>query len=335
MANPFLGGLDFLNHTIKHWNQPATEAFWENDFCQFAYRANGVLSVKPHQSEKPPLILSAGIHGNETLPIEWLNLTVMRLINDEQTLSRPVLFVLGNPKAMSLQQRFESLNLNRLFCGEWRNQDQSNYETRRAELLENVISGFYQDEKRFSPKDWLHLDLHTAIRGSFREKFAVYPFVKDRTAPEYLPKMLKQAGVESLLLMHKEANTFSSYTSRKFGMESLTIELGKVKPFGQNSQEDLVDFNQTLLGYLAGNLDTKSQDPEIFCVDKEIIHCGEGFELNLSESGFNFTEYPPETWIWKEHNKEKGKEGYTQWIVFPNTQVPKGQRAGLILRKSP
>lgn len=45
-------------------------------------------------------MLSAGIHGNETAPIELLNQLVNDLLSGSRTLAVRLLVVLGNPAAM-------------------------------------------------------------------------------------------------------------------------------------------------------------------------------------------------------------------------------------------
>lgn len=60
-------------------------------------------------------ILSAGIHGNETAPVELLDAIVDDIIDGQLTPIVRLLVILGNPAALAQQSRFVETNLNRLF----------------------------------------------------------------------------------------------------------------------------------------------------------------------------------------------------------------------------
>src|SRR5690606_41080425 len=78
-----------------------------------------------------------------------------------------------------------------------------------------------------------HYDLHTAIRPSKRERFALYPFVPGRSVPGTQCTFLLEAEVETLLLQHQVSTVFSSFTASLLKAESFTVELGKVERFGE------------------------------------------------------------------------------------------------------
>ncbi len=79
------------------------------------------LSLAPPPGRPNPnnesLIVSAGIHGNETAPIEVLNHLLNELIDGQWQLACPALLILGNPMSMDAGQRFIDVNLNRRFVG--------------------------------------------------------------------------------------------------------------------------------------------------------------------------------------------------------------------------
>ncbi len=61
------------------------------------------------------MVLSVGIHGNETAPIELLGASLARLEAGLLRLGSPVLVILGNLEAIRAGTRFVNTNLNRLF----------------------------------------------------------------------------------------------------------------------------------------------------------------------------------------------------------------------------
>jgi succinylglutamate desuccinylase len=57
------------------------------------------------------------------------------------------------------------------------------------------------------------------------------------------------------------------------------------------------------------------------------------WEFFIPDDALNFTEYPPGTLIWRDGDQEYRVGGEPEYIVFPNPNVPVGQRAGLLLHK--
>src|SRR5690606_22241342 len=222
----------WLAHTLAHAGQAASEATCTlGNGIRVRRAAIGILELLPpgEASQSEALIVSAGIHGNETAPVELLNALVDDILSEQLPLAIPLLLILGNPEAMVLQQRFVGQNLNRLFCGAHQGQD--DMEAQRARLIETACREFAERH----PGALCHYDLHTAIRPSLREKFALYPYCGNGKRPRDSQKnLLLEAVVGTLLLQHKMASTFSSYTANELAAESFTLELGKVHPFGQN-----------------------------------------------------------------------------------------------------
>jgi succinylglutamate desuccinylase len=138
-----------------------------------------------------------------------------------------ILFLFGNPEAMRKGERFVEQDVNRLFNG--RHEQSSGSEAMRAAELERWrrVSSACRTAR-------LHYDLHTAIRGSKIEQFALYPWKEGRQHSRRELARLRAAGMEAVLLQNKPSITFSSYTYDKLGAEAFTLELGKARPFGQN-----------------------------------------------------------------------------------------------------
>lgn len=322
---------DWLSHTLA--NAGLTTAVSDvalPDGGRLKRLATGVLCVHPAQVSGPHTILSAGVHGNETAPIEILNALVQSLLEGNLTATCPTLLILGNPPAMVTEQRFVTYNMNRLFSGAHQHPDyRTCYETERAAQLEQFCLAFTEGAERL-----VHYDLHTAIRPSHREKFALYPWVPDRTITGDQCRFLLDADVDTLLLQHTGATTFSAFTAVDLGGESLTVELGKVRPFGENNPEEFRGIDQALRRHLRGEpAPATGRKLTRFEVVHEIIHTGDHFHFHVSDDTPNFTEFPPGTIIWEDRTTEYRVGDQPEAIVFPNPSVPKGHRVGLMVRE--
>jgi succinylglutamate desuccinylase len=105
-------------------------------------------------------------------------------------------------------ERYLDYDLNRLFAGAHQQQP-----TRGGSLCRLAGTTGRAFFPRHRPRYRLHYDLHTAIRGSVYEKFAIYPFLQQRHTIVAQLAWLRHCGIEAVLLHSKPANTFSYYTS--------------------------------------------------------------------------------------------------------------------------
>jgi succinylglutamate desuccinylase len=101
-----------------------------------------VLELTPTAKSDLSLLLSTGIHGNETAPVEIVDLLLRALYRNEIALKCRVLVVLGNPPALAQNKRYLVSDINRMFGGRWSQFPQSD-ETARAAWLENVVTAFF------------------------------------------------------------------------------------------------------------------------------------------------------------------------------------------------
>lgn len=332
-ADLFGNEADWLNHTLATGDRACPEAVLPVPCGQVKQLGTGLLRFEPERSGPgdPALVLSAGIHGNETAPVELLNRLVNSILDGQITVTIPLLLILGNPPAMVAGSRFVEHNLNRLFCGAWRDYPQG-YESRRAAQLEAECRAF----RNHHPGPLRHYDLHTAIRPSRREKFALYPFVEGREIPQAELDFLTEAGIGTVLLQHKAGTTFSSFSSAHLAAESFTLELGKVHPFGHNNAATVADL-EAALARMCRNAPAPRHGPErqpdTFTVVHEIINTGDQFRFHIADDVANFTEYPPGTLIWEDDQGEYRVGAQPEAIVFPNRDVPVGHRVGLMVRR--
>jgi succinylglutamate desuccinylase len=299
------------------------------------------------QTENTPcFVISFGIHGNETAPIECCFQLISELLSGKWQVACPVLFLFGNPEAAKKQVRFCDENLNRLFPSQIDSQgippsqnhgmlETSNLEKMRAKLLQTRINQF----KSAHPNQPLfHYDLHTAIRDSYVERFALRPFILNRTPCTHTQKaVLASMGIEVLLEQHKPATTFASWTALTHLATSFTLELGKVHPFGENDLSKFKNVINTLRALLTNDLPSNLSHSvaidkiKIYKVCHEIIHTGEDFHFYIDDATPNFTVYKKGYRIWSSNKEEYSVTRDAEWIVFPNRHVPKGQRAGLMV----
>lgn len=281
------------------------------------------------------IVLSCGIHGNETGPIEMLDAIVKDIIAGKIIVRNRLLCILGNPLATSQEKRFEEENLNRLFSG--LHQGRDNYEAKRAAELEQHLERFFQHQNSNNAKR-IHYDLHTAIRGSKYSQFIVCPHQEESEFDQDSLAFFQMCGIKTALLSHKPSGTFSYLSSHQHGAQAFTVELGKVKPFGKNNPENFKKIMSGLSCLIEGQkFKTKHLDTdkfEIFEVKHELLKLSDSFVLNLDDDVQNFQHMPLGYQL---TNDIDGGFTITQddlAIVFPNENIPVGQRAGLLVSKA-
>lgn len=297
----------------------------------------GVLRVEPSTPNNTDLVISSGVHGNETAPIEIIDKLVEKIINEELIVSSRVLFIIGNPVAMNLSKRFDVENMNRLFNG--KHEGKTHHEAIRAKQLEEYVTDFYQSRDTSSNTvNRLHYDLHTAIRPSKYKKFAIYPYPDGKPWDKSQLEFFLSSDINTILLGHQPAGTFSYFTSHQFNAHGFTVELGKVKPFGENNPQDFIHITQNLERLISGeDVPTKAfdnSDFNLFQVKHELLKQSDSFKLNISNDVENFTSFEKGFQLTEDSGNGYRIEETGEAIVFPNEQIPIGQRAGLVVVKT-
>ncbi|MGB0937323.1 MAG: succinylglutamate desuccinylase [Colwellia sp.] len=289
------------------------------------------------------IVLSSAVHGNETAPIEICNALIKKLILGELSLAHRVLFLFGNPASINIGKRFVEENLNRLFSG-GHSKDQGqgagliNNERHRALLLENTVRDFFvsgseQASLQGKEVERFHYDLHTAIRGSKNDKFSVYPFRHNKPWVKSQLQFMLACGVNTILFSNSPTTTFSYFSSNEFGAHAFTVELGKVRPFGENNMENFAKVESSLTDLVSGQAitlrDYSVEDFSFFEIDQIIDRHHQQFTLHFDDDVENFTDFPIGTVIATdgENQIKTHKEG--EAIIFPNANVAIGQRAML------
>lgn len=329
---------DFLKLTLEHANYLEPFSFTLASGTEVQIWNTGVICFEPVQLTNNDIVLSCGVHGNETAPIEICAALVQDLLLGRLTLKHRLLVLFANPPAINASTREISENLNRLFSGTHSKIDgENNAERMRAKALEQYVSQFYNAARvtGLVSRNRCLYDLHTAIRGSRFEKFAVYPFLHNKPWQKAQFEFLQACDVTTVLLMQTPATTFSYYASNTHGADSFTIELGKVRPFGQNDMTRFAKVNHALRQLVSEDAVTTVSFAEsqfqLYQVYRAINKQTDAFELHFADDVENFTSYPVGTLLASDGEIEYRVEQEGEALIFPNAKVAKGQRAMLMV----
>lgn len=306
--------------------EPAQKTQMTVGGTRLRWLAEGALEVTPPPAHDSglDLLLSAGVHGNETAPVELLDTLIHAIARGDLRPRVRILFLIGNPAALRRQVRFVEQDINRLFNG--RHELSSGLEAIRACELERLAASFFHPPGR----QRLHYDLHTSARGSRIEPFALCPWQEGRDPSTSGFAWLRRLGVAAAVLQGRPGVTFSAYSYESLGAEAFSLELGKA----QGGVLDLLEH--ALRGIILGEDDVQAASaaasPAVFSVVREIIKRTDEFRLQLPGGIEDFTELPRGALLAVD-------SGNTRWlveeeharIVFPDDRVAVGLRAGLIV----
>ncbi|POB14978.1 succinylglutamate desuccinylase [Halobacteriovorax sp. DA5] len=322
--------LNFLKLTRKNENGLAPKSF-NSKFSEFEIHDTGIIEVTPKSIETDDTyIISCGIHGNETAPIEFTNEILEKIYNDELVLTSPTLIFFGNPRAMNIGERFSEYNLNRCFNGAYKKLS-DNYEVRRAQVIEENCYNFVA---KYKQKQLFHFDLHCALKKSEMERFALVPKSKDRKRDEEFNLALANMEVEASLFSHKESTVFSSFTFEKFNAFSATVELGKVYPFGKNPEGKFKAAQETIEKLLSSKELVQKPFPKAFSIYESINKEYDDFCFTFDEEeSANFTPFKKGHHIFTQNNEEYKAPEDNLRMIFPNSKVILGQRALLLIKE--
>jgi succinylglutamate desuccinylase len=184
--------------------------------------SEGALEVRPPQAQDigSDLLLSSGIHGNETAPIELLDRLHGIARAGDQARTR-ILFLFGNPGGDASRRALPRTG--RQPAVQRPSRKNIGPEAMRAAELEQLARSFFSA--------WacaLHYDLHTAIRGSKIEQFALYPgkrgaSIRAANWSACAPPACKRYCCRTRPI------TFTAFTYEQLDAEAFTLELGKAR----------------------------------------------------------------------------------------------------------
>jgi succinylglutamate desuccinylase len=290
--------------------------------------ARGILTIKSAGAgTRPAVLVSVGVHGDETGPIEMVAYAVEALSREPQLLAVDLMLCVGNIDAIAAGKRFIDADLNRMFRAE-RGSLAGTAEAARADAMIEATSGFFNGA---GPERW-HLDLHTAIRASHYPTFAIVP---DLVAIERKPALLGWLGaaaIGAVIMNPKSAGTYSYYSAEHHGAAGSTVELGRVGTLGQNDLSQFAAVSQALERLLRGQPpQAAASAPHVFKVAQEVVKLSEDFRMTFGPETQNFTPLRRGEVI-----ATDGETVYTvfhdeELVVFPNPDVRVGLRAGLMV----
>jgi succinylglutamate desuccinylase len=317
-------------------------ALAEGDFSTVARRfteagfvvaqpADGILQVKAGAvggGARDSVLVSVGVHGDETGPIEMLAQVLDGLSRRAGELAVDLMVCVGNAAAIRAGKRFIDADLNRMFRAE-RGALAGTAEAARADEIIVHSAAFFDGA---TGQRW-HLDLHTAIRPSAYPTFAVVPDLIADEGKAALVGWLGQAAIGAIIMNPKSAGTYSYYCSEQFGAAGSTVELGRIGVLGQNDLSLFADVARALDALLRGvpAAAAPGEAPHVFKVAQEIVKLSDNFTMAFDRSTQNFTALPAGAVIASDGDTVYTVKHAEERVVFPNPDVRVGLRAGLMV----
>lgn len=300
-----------------------------------------------HWEYKPSMVVSAGVHGDETAPIECLASIVQDVLNGHIQLTFPCLFIFAHPKATQAHVRFFDQNLNRLFASlslsgdptlsdEMSLQKTISQEAKIADRIKIALADFYATT---DPKNRWHFDLHCSIRPSLYPHFAISPMPIDPNRTQRLHQELPKLGLGAVVISNQPSSTLSWFSHAFYCAHAATLELGQLKPLGENDPQELAQFDSQMRAWLKGEEpltalstedDVKGTGTNFYEVTKVLENKNEiRFISQDLLTNFNIldTQAPFAIDGSIEYVANQGEV-----ILFANDNVSVGQRAGLIAK---
>ena len=325
------GNQSFLQFTLANDSVVGKPSLLIGNNIQVELWDRGVLSVYPQgNSSVHSILLSVAVHGNETAPIEIIDQLVSDIFAGKIIPTHRLLIVIANPEAIKSNSREVDENMNRLFSPELSAASDESDERQRSRKLMDYSQKFFGEEA----DQKIHYDLHTAIRDSYYKQFAVSPNPVGSIVAERQYQLLGQWGIEAILSTGEKSATYSAFTANYCGATSFTLELGKVKAFGENDLGDFASVTTGLQEAITGseNLSGDEKLAQRFRVAGEVLKQTEDFRLCFPSNIANFTEFEIGEVLATDKDYQYVVSNSGERILFPNENVAIGQRALVIIR---
>ncbi|GAB3406658.1 succinylglutamate desuccinylase [Massilia agilis] len=317
----------------------AVRALAEADFGTVAQRfrdagfavalpARGIMTVKSADAgTRPAVLLSVGVHGDETGPIEMVAHAVEALSRAPQQLAVDLMLCVGNIDAIRAGKRFIDADLNRMFRAQ-RGALAGTAEASRADAMIAASAAFFDGA---GPVRW-HLDLHTAIRASHYPTFAVVPELIEQDRKQALVGWLGEAAIGAVIMNPKSSGTYSYHCAEHHGAAASTVELGRIGTLGQNDLSQFAGVAAALERLLRGEPQRQAEKmPHVFKQVQEIVKHSDAFRMSVGRETQNFTALKRGEVIATDGNTVYTVQHDEELVVFPNPDVRVGLRAGLMV----
>jgi succinylglutamate desuccinylase len=324
----------------------ALQALADGDFSALAQRfldagfavalpAPGMLQIRRPDApgavpgQRASVLLSVGVHGDETGPIEVLAQLLDALSNQPGQLAVDLMVCVGNLGAIKAGRRYIDADLNRMFRVE-RGALADAAEAARADQMIAATCDFFSAA---GIERW-HLDLHTAIRPSKYTTFAIVPELLASKAKAALTGWLGQAGVKAIIMNPTSAGTYSHFSAQHCACASTTVELGRVGVLGHNDLTLFASVALALDALLRGAAPAAAASraaPQVFSVAQQIIKGSGAFAMAFDGATPNFTALAPGAVIATDGDMVYRVGSEEELVVFPNPDVRIGLRAALMV----
>jgi succinylglutamate desuccinylase len=290
--------------------------------------AKGILTVKAAapSAVRASVLLSVGVHGDETGPIEMVAHALEALSRTPAELAVDLMLCVGSIDAIAVGKRFIDADLNRMFRLQ-RGDLAGTFEAGRADAIIEATRDFFDGA---GPRRW-HLDLHTAIRRSRYPKFAIVPQLIEAEARTGLIAWLGLAGIEAVIMNPASAGTYSYWTAEQHGAAASTVELGRIGTLGQNDLSQFAEAADALAGLLRGVSQSGGKAPLVFDTAQSITKLSDKFTMSFGRETENFTPLKKGDIIATDGDTVYTVQHDEECVVFPNPDVRVGLRAGIMV----
>ncbi len=291
----------------------------------------GVLSIEPLTDQGlDAIIISTGVHGDEVIPFRLIDIWLQQATQQNLQINRPLLLILANPAAVQAGSRFVRHNMNRLFSRQKvaaQLTTSGDAEHQRARQLMDEVENFITRHPQ-----GLHFDLHSTIKPSDEDRFAIVPVDCANRDLSSLVAWLECFGTDAWVQNISPAAAFSSFTARS-GYLSVTLELGQVASLDEPVDRFLPlvhELDRLATGRQASPAQGRTM--KNFRVIEEIIRPAGEFTVDL-DPFVNFRPLTEGTVIahTPDHEWRIGRNGDA--VLFLNPSVPQGHRVGLVIRQ--
>ena len=295
--------------------------------------ADGILTLRraraPGAALPPAVLVSVGVHGDETGPIELVAYLLDALVREPQALQVDLMVCVGNIGAIRQARRFIDADLNRMFRVE-RGTLAGTAEAARADVMIAATTEFFSAA---GPQRW-HLDLHTAIRPSVYPTFAIVPDLVADEAKQQLIGWLGEAAIGAIIMNPASAGTYSYYSAEHHAAAGTTIELGRIGTLGQNDLSQFEAARMALDRLLRGQPPVPAAHAaHVFKVAQNIIKLSDNFRMAFGKETQNFTPLKKGDEIARDGDTVYTVQHDEELVVFPNPDVRIGLRAGMMVTR--
>ncbi len=318
----------FLQDTLDIAKKMRSDTVTLSDGVRVEVIDHGFVLVEPAEisSSTKHIVVSAGVHGDETGPMELVNNVVADIETQKLKVKHRLLFFFGHPQATLSHSRFVIENLNRLFDAV---PSHTNVETEIATNIKRHIDQFFAGTDQ--SQRW-HFDLHCAIRGSKHYTFAVSPKTQKPTRSKALFEFINASQLEAVLLSNSPSPTCSWYSAHNHSAQALTVELGRVAPLWNNDLNKIAPFDRALRAMISDNVLPDAEHAAItYRVNRTITRHYEDFQFNFADDVENFTSFSLGDVLGHDGEQILMTKVANEAVVFPNPKVALGQRAALMV----